>query len=182
MVPEASRSADFYLAGRRVRELVDENHLVRHPPFGDLAREELEDLGLVHVGARPAHCNQERPLAPLRVRSRDHGCFRQSRMTDRGVLERDRADPLAARAHHVLRPISDVHVPVRVDRGDVAGREPARLIERLVRGSLVAKIPRCDPGAARVQHARARAVVGQPPAPVVDDLNSTPQMAAPASA
>src|SRR5439155_10385454 len=34
------------LAGRGVRDLVDENDLVGHPPLGDLAAHEFEDLVL----------------------------------------------------------------------------------------------------------------------------------------
>jgi hypothetical protein len=62
-------------------------------------------------------------------------------MADRGILERDRADPLTARAHHVLGPVGDVHVALRVDGRDVAGREPALAVERFARGRVIVKIP-----------------------------------------
>ena len=91
-------------------------------------------------------------------------------MADRGVLERDRADPLAARADHVLGAVGDLHVAALVDGRDVAGREPALGVERLGARRRVLEIGRGDPGPAHVQHARRLAVVGQAPARVVDDL------------
>ena len=46
-------------------------------------------------------------------------------MAHQRALERDRADPLAARLDQVLRPILHLHGRRRVDRHDVAGLEPA---------------------------------------------------------
>ena len=48
-------------------------------------------------------------------------------MRHQRVLEVDRGDPLAARLDHVLRAVLDHHVALRVERGDVAGLEPAVL-------------------------------------------------------
>ena len=43
------------LAGRGVRDFVDEDHVVGHPPFGDLALHEAEDVVLA-CGSGPASC------------------------------------------------------------------------------------------------------------------------------
>ena len=45
------------------------------------------------------------------------------------ILKVDGADPLAARFDQVLGPVSDLHVTVAVDVGDIAGTEPAILIK-----------------------------------------------------
>jgi hypothetical protein len=62
-----SRSAVFLIFGRGVRQLLDEHDVVRQPPFGHLAGEELDQPGLVDRSPRPAHGDQQRSLAPLRV-------------------------------------------------------------------------------------------------------------------
>ena len=74
---------------------------------------------------RLGHDDQQRPLAPVRVRHRDHRGLGDVGMRHRGILEVDRADPLAARLDHVLAAVGDLQVAVGVDRRDVAGVEPA---------------------------------------------------------
>ena len=100
-------------------------------------------------------------------------------MTDRGVLERDRADPLAAGAHHVLRPIGDVHVSVRVDRGDVASREPAPRPTPRSTPPRRENSPMRSRGRARTARRRScrRGAAARPGSSTI--LNSTPQMACP---
>src|SRR3546814_7438543 len=51
--------------------------------------------------------------------------------TDGGVFEVDRRDPFAARLDHVFRSVGDLHVAVGIECGDVAGGEPAVVVEHL---------------------------------------------------
>ena len=97
--------------------------------------------GSCHLAKLPARCARsasgsgllaglehhagERPLAPLRVGDRDHRRFRHRGVRHQQVLHVDRADPLAARLDQVLGAVGDAHVAVRVERGDVAGAQPA---------------------------------------------------------
>src|SRR3954468_11193420 len=55
------------LAGGGMRQLGDEHHVVGHPPLGDLAFVELEQLVPEHVLAGLLHRDDDRPLVPLRV-------------------------------------------------------------------------------------------------------------------
>ena len=89
---------------------------LRRTPAALLARQ---------LGAGLLHHDQQRPLVPLRVLGRDAGGHRDLRVRHRDVLEVDRADPFAAGLDDVLAAVGDLHVAVGVDRGDVAGREPA---------------------------------------------------------
>ena len=69
-------------------------------------------------------------------------------MRHRDVLEVDRADPFAAGLDHVLAAVGDLHVAVGVDRGDVAGREPA--VDQRV-AAFALEVARDDPRAAHQQ-------------------------------
>src|SRR5262249_38502105 len=60
------------LAGRGVRQLVHEQHVVGHPPLGDFALVELQHLFLRHFLPRLLHHHHDRPLVPFRVLDADH--------------------------------------------------------------------------------------------------------------
>src|SRR6185436_2785869 len=75
------------LAGRRMRQLLDEDDVVGHPPLGDLALVEPEHLLLRDLLAGFLHRNDDRPLVPFRVLDPDHRGFRDRRMRHRDVLE-----------------------------------------------------------------------------------------------
>src|SRR6185436_6855777 len=60
------------LAGRRMRQLVHEHDVVGHPPLGDLAFVELQQLALRDLAARFLHDDDDRALVPLRVLDADH--------------------------------------------------------------------------------------------------------------
>src|SRR5437764_1430284 len=118
------------LAGRGMRQLLHEDHVVRHPPLGDLAFVELEQIFPRDVLSGLLHRDHDRPLVPLRMLHADHRGLGDRRMRHRDVLEVDRADPLAARLDHVLGAVGDPERALGVDRADVAGREPA-ILERI---------------------------------------------------
>jgi hypothetical protein len=83
--------------------------------------------------------------------------------------ELDRADPLAARLDHVLRAVDDGQVAVRIDRPDVAGRQPPVGAERVA--ALVAEIAAQDERSAHVEVPGGLAVVRELAALAVDDLD-----------
>src|SRR5260221_6611959 len=66
VVLELSSQGDLLdLAGRGQRYFGHKGDIVRGPPLGDLAFEELEDLVLCDIGAGLADHDQERPLVPF---------------------------------------------------------------------------------------------------------------------
>ena len=67
------------------------------------------------------------------MRDADDGGLLHRGVADGDVLQIDRRDPFAAGLDHVLRAVGDLHVAVGVDRGDVAGGEPAVGVERRAR-------------------------------------------------
>src|SRR5260221_4287746 len=146
------------LAGRGMRQLVDEQHVVGHPPLGDLALVELQQLALRHLAAGLLHRDDDRPLVPLRMLHADHRRLGDRRVRDRDVLQVDRADPLAARLDHVLGAVGDLDVAVGVDGADVAGREPA-LLQRIA--ALALEIALDHPRPAHLQVAEGLAVPRQ---------------------
>ena len=60
----------------------------------------------------------------------DHRRLQDVGMAGGHILERNRADPLAARLDDVLRAVGERDIAVRVDGRDVAGLEPALAVER----------------------------------------------------
>src|SRR5437762_4314318 len=146
------------LAGRGVRQLGDEHHVVRHPPLRDLAFVESKDLILRHFLAGLLHRDDDRPLVPLRMLDADHRRFSDGRVRHRDALEVDRADPLAARLDHVLGAVGDLHVAVWIQRRDIAGGEPA-LPERIA--ALALEVALDHPASAHLQVAEGLAVVGK---------------------
>src|SRR5688500_9926832 len=156
------------LAGGGVRQLLHEHHVVGHPPLGDLALVEPEQLVLRHLLTGALHRHHDRALVPFRVLHADHRGLGDRRVLDGDVLQVDGADPFAARLDHVLGAVGDLHVAVGVDGGDVAGREPA-LAQHLA--ALALEVAAGDPRAAHHQVAEALAVPGQLAAFLVDDLH-----------
>src|SRR5947207_9169182 len=161
------------LAGRGVRQLGDEHHVVRHPPLRDLAFVESKDLFLRHFLAGLLHRDDDRPLVPLRLLDADHRRLGDGRVRHRDALEVDRADPLAARLDHVLRAVGDLHDAVRVDGRHVAGRKPLRaVLVRLQRiAALALELAVDDPGPAHLQVAERLAIPGQLGPVLADDAH-----------
>ena len=106
------------------------------------------------------HDAGQRPLGPALVRHRDHRRLQHVGMRHQRVLELDRGDPLAARLDQVLGAVGDPHEAPRVDRGDVAGAQPA-VVELL--GARTG--PRSSRARSRGRAPRARRSSRRPTAP-----------------
>src|ERR1700756_759716 len=66
IVPEPLAQRDLLdFAGSRMGDLVDNDHIVGHPPLGDLALKEPEQLLLGRGLILLEHNDEERPLVPL---------------------------------------------------------------------------------------------------------------------
>src|SRR3954454_1315238 len=116
-------------SGRGMRNAVDEHDVVGHPPLGDLAIHELQDVLPRGALALLELHDQQRTLVPFRMIDPDDGRFRDSGMPHRQIFQVDRRNPLTAGLDHILGTVRDPHVSVAVDGGDVAGVEIAFLIE-----------------------------------------------------
>src|SRR5204862_659343 len=156
------------LPRRGVRQLLDEDDVVGHPPLRHFALVEPEQVLARDARAGLPDRDDERPLVPFRVAHADHRGFRDRRMRHGDVLQIDRADPFSARLDHVLRAIGDLHKAVRVDGGDVARGKPsvaqgtaARALEVFVE----------YPGPAHGEIAEGLAVARQVPAFAIDDFH-----------
>ena len=90
------------LAGRGVRNAVDENDIIGHPPFGDLAVHEFQDVLARRLLAGLELDDQERTLVPFGMIDADHGRFRDRGVGDREVFQIDRRNPFAAGLDDVL--------------------------------------------------------------------------------
>src|SRR5579863_8201655 len=121
---ELRAQRDFLdFARRGVRDFADEHDVVGHPPFGDLAVEEGEQVFLRRALAFLEHDDEQRPLVPFRMVHADYGGFGDFGMTDREVFQFDRGNPFAAGFDYVLGAIGDVEIAVAVDGADIAGVE-----------------------------------------------------------
>src|SRR5262245_7203085 len=145
------------LAGRRERNRVDEDHVLRQPPFGHFALQEAKDILLAYAGSGLALNDEQGALVPLGMAHTDRSRIGHADATERQVLELDGADPLAAGLDHVLAAICDLHVAIRVDRCDVSGWEPSVHQRRL----FGAEVVRNDPGTANQKIAEGFPVVRQ---------------------
>ena len=75
--------------------------------------------------AVPEHDEGLRGLPPPLVRQAHDRGLLDRRVTQQRALDLDRRDVLAAADDHVLDPVADLDVAVRVHHGGVAGVEPA---------------------------------------------------------
>jgi len=73
------------LAGRGVRNAVDEGDVVGHPPFCNLAVHVFKDVFTRRVRALLELNDQQRTLVPFRMVDADHGGFRHGRVADREI-------------------------------------------------------------------------------------------------
>ena len=149
-------------------QFVDEYRIVRYPPVGDLAFQKSQHFVLIELHALGAHDNEERTLGPLRMGDANHRGLGNGRMTHRGILELDRADPLTTGLDHVLGPIRYRHVPVWIDNGDVTRIEPA--VRGVSTGTAIElEIVAAYPRTADLQRAISDTVPGQILPLLVDD-------------
>src|SRR5690606_16871554 len=83
------------LARRSQRDVIDEEYVVGHPPFGDLAVEKGGEVGGGGGRAGFQLAEQDRALVPFRMRDPDDRGVGDRRMPHRDILDLDRTDPLA---------------------------------------------------------------------------------------
>ena len=150
-----------------MRQLLDEHHVIGQPPLHHLAFVELEQFLARDRSTRLFHRDHQRSFVPFRVGDADHRRFRYRGMRDRDVLQIDRADPFAARLDHVLGAIGDLHVAVGIERGHIAGGEPAVSQSPAFALEIAAR----DPGPAHHQVTKGTAIARQFPAFAVHDLH-----------
>ncbi len=86
-------------------------------------------------------------------------------MAGRGILELDRADPLAARLDHVLGPVAQRDIAVGIDDRHIPGDEVALGVERLA----ALEVTGCDPGRFHPKMAERLAIRRQRLSRVIDD-------------
>src|SRR3954447_22800541 len=77
-------------AGGRMRNLVDENDFIGHPPARDLALHEPQDLVSARCLILLENDDEEGTFVPFGMLYTDDGRFRHLRVTDGEVLEVDR--------------------------------------------------------------------------------------------
>src|SRR5574341_927078 len=106
------------LAGRGMRQLGDEHHVVGHPPLGDLAFVEAQQIRLRDVLPGLLHRDDDRALVPLGMAHADDSGFGDRRGRDRDVLDvavRFDGAHVADRAPSVLERISAFALEIALD-------------------------------------------------------------------
>src|SRR6516225_3798312 len=156
------------LAGGGMRNLVDKNNLVRHPPARDLALHERQDLVACRRDVLFEDDDQQWPLVPFWMANADHRRLRDLGVSDRKVLDVDGRDPLAAGLDDVLGAVRDVHIAVAIDGRDVAGIEVAFSIENII---VLPVIGACNGRPTHLEAAERPAIPGQLLAGIISDLH-----------
>src|SRR5579862_82094 len=83
-----------------------------------------------------------------------------------GVLQIDTRDPFAAALDHVFRPVDQLHIALRIERGDVAGAKPA-ILKRSSRARVIV-VSADHPGPAHLYFAHGYAIPGNFAALLID--------------
>src|SRR3954467_1844557 len=74
------------LAGGGMRQIFYEDHIIRHPPLGNLAFVEAQQIVFRHFLSGLLHHHEDRALVPLGMLHSDHRRLGHRRMFDRDVL------------------------------------------------------------------------------------------------
>ena len=142
-----------------MRHLINELHVVRNPPLGDLTVEIGFQLIRRWLLTWRLDHDQQRSLAPLFVDAADHGCFSDLGMSGGDVFHFDGGNPFAPRLDDIFRAVGNGHKALRTHRGDITGLEPPLLGMRL--GTIELEIAGADPGSAYLERAKRLAIPGQ---------------------
>src|SRR6185437_13003497 len=118
------------LAGRGMRQPVDEDDVVGNLPLRQLFGQELEERGFRGLRPLAGMDDQKWALLPDRMLDCDDRGLEHVGMRHGEVLDVDRGNPLAAGLDDVLQPVGELDEAVRVDRAHVARAEPAVLVDR----------------------------------------------------
>src|SRR6202021_648249 len=78
------------LAGRRMRNTVDERDVVGHPPLSDLAIHEFQDVFPCCLLPLFELDDEQGTLVPFGMMHADHGSFRDRRVADGEIFQVDR--------------------------------------------------------------------------------------------
>src|SRR6266566_8896061 len=113
------------LAGRGLGQLGHEGHAVRRLEVREPVAGEADDLVLARLLPLAQHHVRVGRLAPFLVREADDGRLHHRRVAQQDALDLQRGDVLATADDHVLDPVTDLHIAVRMHHGGVAGVEPA---------------------------------------------------------
>src|SRR3954447_2066868 len=104
-----------------LRERVDEHVILRPLEARDFTEAQLVELARLHV---PDHVGDD-DLAPFGVRPADDRSFAHAAVLEQHLLDLTRIDVRAARDDHVLGPIFQRDVTVRIEHADIARVQPA---------------------------------------------------------
>ncbi len=113
------------LPGGRAGQVVGEGDGLRDLVLGQPAPQVREDFRAVGTTVGLQHDDGVADLAPDRVRHADHRALAHRRVTEECVLHFGRVHVLPAGDEHVLDPVDDVGVALRVRAGDVARPQPS---------------------------------------------------------
>src|SRR6202451_2962026 len=151
-------SAD-QLAGRRVRQLGPEDHLIRCARAAQPGPGVIPDRAAVKPGAGLGDDHRDNPGSPLVVGHPDHRDLLDLGMRDEHVLDLGRGDVLAAADDRVVGAAGDEQVAVGVEPALVPGVEPALVVEHgpgseVLAGHLAAAYPELPGLSSRKDRAR----------------------------
>src|SRR5882757_7950676 len=114
----------LYLAGASHGERFQEYNLFGHPPLRHALRKKGQNVLRLQTVSVLAYHEQQRPLLPFGMLHADDGGGGHRRMSNGGIFQVDRTDPLAACLDQILDPVAYLQDTVRIDGCDIAGGKP----------------------------------------------------------
>src|SRR6266478_7997890 len=115
----------LYLAGAADGERFQEYNLFGHPPLRHSFRKKGKNIQPLQTVSGLAYHEQQRPLLPFGMLHADDGGGSYRRMSNGGIFQVDRTDPLAARLDQILDAVANLQDTARIDGRDIAGGKPA---------------------------------------------------------
>src|ERR1700730_7801022 len=129
-------------------KLLDNHECIGYLPWREGLLQEGTQLARVYGQILFQDHQSQGALLPFRVWHGDDSCLSDRCVSNQGILQVDRADPLPARLDQVLETIRDLDVSFRIDCDHVSCSKPSffRPLVRLFEANVTAR----DPGPAHL--------------------------------
>ena len=112
-----------------MRNFFNKNHIVRHPPFGNLTFHKAQYILTRQICIFFFNHNKNWTFIPFRVYHPNDCSLNNISMPDGNILKLNGRNPLPSRFHNIFRTIRNLHKPVSIQGGHITCIEIPLFIE-----------------------------------------------------